>query len=256
MSKEEKPVPENGKDPKYAKIIIAALSVAAAFVITAVTILSLYFTGALGSVTKVRKAKEEEAKKQEASTLFTEYQIPSTMPTGWYANFTMEYAEKQYVINVYFLSLYASNTVNNFISYADAGFYNGTVFGANVSLLAEGKAVCGGYVRNSDGTIEQKIPKESASPIKGEFYENGYELNRLSNVEGMIGMIHSPGRNDDATTDFYMLSEDALELNGKYAAFAKITTKADIDTLKFLVEKAKNGEYVTIKTVKTYKKTV
>ena len=44
----------------------------------------------------------------------------------------------------------------------------------------------------------------------------------LDPVQQVIGMVHSDGNYDDATTDFYVLPYDDTSLDGYYAAFAKL----------------------------------
>ena len=248
--KEEKNAKPN-RESNRTKAVIAILATTACIVILSVVMMSLYFTGVFDDALSVRK-KNDKSEQNADAVVYTEYNVPSSLPAGLYADLTIGYGEQKFVLTAYLLSNYAPNTVNNFVSYANAGFYNGTVLGADKKRLEEGKVVCGGYVRNSDGTVSQKIPAEQTAPIKGEFYENGYTANRLGNVKGTIGMIHSAKSNDDATTDFYMLSEDATELNGKYAVFGKITTESGVNSLRFLAQKAKNGEAVTIQKIEIY----
>lgn len=252
IQKEEPPKKEKTKISFGGKLI-AIFSVTAAFVVTAVIVLSLYFAGIIGAAVPVNK---RDSKKEEEIVLsqFTEYVFKeNAMPKGKYAKITFVYEEKEYDVTAYLFSDYAPNTVNNFISYAKSGFYNATAVregeieydGNGQPVL--GRMICGGYVREGN-TLAKKIPDGGAEAIKGEFYYNGYEKNTLSNTAGVIGMIHTID-NDDATTDFYILPYDDTSLNGKYAAFAKITTEDGIKTIQFLTKKAQDNKPVSIKSV-------
>lgn len=242
------------KKSGYGTAIAVVLGITAVIVVTAVTLLALYYTGVIGDVETVRKIRDEGKKEEKETDEFIDYKVPSPLPTGRYATITLTVDGKDYSVEAFLLSGYAPNTVSNFVSHANDDFYNGTVFGADKDALKSGKVVCGGYVRSSDGTISQKIPVGGASPIKGEFTENGYEYNRIGNKAGVLGMIHSGRSNDDATTDFYILTEDDESLNGKFAPFAVLTTESEINLVKVLASRAKNGENVTIKSIKIHTK--
>ena len=233
-----------------AQKLIVLLSVAAASVVTAVIVLSLYFAGIISSVIPIEKRKQT-SQEEDVLSSFVEY-THKDGKTGKYATITFVCEGKEYEVKVYLLSTYAPNTVNNFISYVKSGFYNGTaVQSAEIEYdenknPVSGRMVCGGFVRNEDGSLSTKLPDEGAEPIKGEFYYNGYTGNLLSNTAGVIGMMHTPQNNDDATTNFYILPYDDTSLNGKYAAFGKVTTEEGLRAVQYLATKP---ESVTIKTI-------
>ena len=241
-------------------VLIGVLSVTVAAVLAAVVCLTLYFTGVFDAE-KVRK--EQAVKKEEtpvAYTDFTNYQFDtSKMPQGYYADFTYECEGATYAFRAYLFSTYAMNTVNNFITYAKSGFYDGTTIKeGNVESgengATTGRFVCGGYVRDKSGKIQYKVPEEYGGAIVGEFAANGFETNRLANTAGVIGMIHSDDDYDDATTDFYVLPYDDESLNGYYAAFAKITTTAGLTAARQIARHAADGKTVTLKSVYVSKK--
>lgn len=103
----------------------------------------------------------------------------------------------------------APNTVKNFVSLADKGFYNGLIF----HRVIPGFMIQGGC---PDGT-GMGGPGYS---IKGEFASNGFK-NPLKHKRGVISMARSM-RPDSAGSQFFIMHQDAPHLDGQYAAFGKV----------------------------------
>ncbi len=109
----------------------------------------------------------------------------------------------------------AKNTVDNFISLADSGFYNGLVFHRVISgFMIQG----GDPLGNGTGG-----PRYA---IKGEFTKNGFE-NDLSHERGVISMARS-AEFDSAGSQFFICHADAKFLDGEYAAFGKLISGEDV----------------------------
>ena len=107
-------------------------------------------------------------------------------------------------------------TVENFISLAESGFYDGLTF----HRIIEGFMMQGGDPEG-DGT------GGSDSTIVGEFEENGYE-NTLSHTRGAVSMARSNDY-DSASSQFFIVQEDASEsLDGKYAVFGYVVDGMEI----------------------------
>lgn len=117
----------------------------------------------------------------------------------------------------FYVELYpevAPNTVNNFISLINKGFYNGLCF----HRVIEGFMIQGG---DPTGT-------GCGGPghtIKGEFSANGVK-NPLKHTRGVISMARSASPNS-AGSQFFIMHEDAPHLDGQYAAFGKMTDGFD-----------------------------
>lgn len=109
----------------------------------------------------------------------------------------------------------APNTVKNFMSLADQGFYNGLSFHRVIS----GFMIQGGDP-NGDGS------GDPGYSIKGEFSSNGVE-NPLKHVKGVISMARST-EPDTAGSQFFIMHGDADYLDGEYAAFGKVISGLDI----------------------------
>ncbi len=103
----------------------------------------------------------------------------------------------------------APNTVNNFISLVNKGFYNGTIF----HRVIPGFMIQGG---DPEGT-GMGGPGYS---IKGEFSANRFS-NDLKHSKGVISMARSMSPNS-AGSQFFIMVNDAPHLDGQYAAFGKV----------------------------------
>ena len=111
----------------------------------------------------------------------------------------------------------AYNTVANFVNLIEDGFYNGNT----IHRLAKGFVIQGG-----DPTATgQGGPGYT---IKGEFALNGVN-NGISHTKGVISMARSDNYNSAGSQFFIVLDDSAkTSLDGKYAAFGKVTEGMDI----------------------------
>lgn len=109
----------------------------------------------------------------------------------------------------------APNTVNNFISLANKGFYDGLTF----HRVYKGFMIQGGCPDGTGGG-------DPGYSIKGEFSGNGVE-NDLMHTRGVISMARSKSP-DSAGSQFFIMHEDAPHLDGQYAAFGKVTEGLDV----------------------------
>ena len=104
----------------------------------------------------------------------------------------------------------APNTVNNFISLVQSGFYDGLIF----HRVIPGFMIQGG---DPDGS-GMGGPGYS---IKGEFSQNGFQ-NGLLHTKGVLSMARTMDP-DSAGSQFFIMVAPAPHLDGQYAAFGKIT---------------------------------
>ena len=103
----------------------------------------------------------------------------------------------------------APKTVENFVTLASDGFYNGLTFHRIVSgFMIQGGDPDG----NGSGGSDKNIP--------GEFALNGFE-NNLSHERGVISMARANDPNS-ASSQFFICHGDAQTLDGSYAAFGKV----------------------------------
>ncbi len=105
----------------------------------------------------------------------------------------------------------APNTVANFVSLADSGFYEGLIFH---------RVISGFMIQGGDPTGTGTGGTEYS--IAGEFSENGFE-NNLSHTRGVISMARASAF-DSAGSQFFIMHQDGQFLDGKYAGFGKVVT--------------------------------
>ena len=109
----------------------------------------------------------------------------------------------------------APQSVYNFISLANAGFYNGLIF----HRVIPGFMIQGGC---PDGT-------GMGGPgycIKGEFAANGVS-NDLRHTRGVLSMARAQAM-DSAGSQFFIMHKDAPHLDGQYAAFGCVMDGMDV----------------------------
>ena len=104
----------------------------------------------------------------------------------------------------------APNTVNNFLSLVQKGYYDGLIF----HRVIAGFMIQGGDP-NGTGT------GGPGYHIKGEFAGNGFKKNDISHVRGVLSMARA-GHPDSAGSQFFVMHEEADYLDGEYAAFGKV----------------------------------
>ena len=103
----------------------------------------------------------------------------------------------------------APQSVNNFISLINKGFYDGLIF----HRVINGFMIQGG---DPDG-IGTGGPGYS---IKGEFTHNGFK-NDLKHDKGVLSMARSMMPNS-AGSQFFIMHKKSPHLDGEYAAFGKV----------------------------------
>ncbi|MBE7026318.1 MAG: peptidylprolyl isomerase [Ruminococcaceae bacterium] len=106
-------------------------------------------------------------------------------------------------------------TVENFQNLISEGFYDGLTF----HRVIEGFMIQGGDPKgNGTGGSDKKI--------KGEFSDNGVE-NNLKHERGVLSMARSSNM-DSASSQFFIMHEEAPHLDGQYAAFGKVTDGMEV----------------------------
>ena len=109
----------------------------------------------------------------------------------------------------------APNTVNNFISLVNKGFYDGLIFHRVIS----------GFMIQGGDPLGKGIGGPGYS-IKGEFASNGFK-NPLLHERGVLSMARAANPNS-AGSQFFIMHEDAPHLDGAYAAFGKLIEGFDV----------------------------
>ena len=106
-------------------------------------------------------------------------------------------------------------SVDNFISLANKGFYNGLTF----HRVIKGVMIQGGCPKGN-GT------GGPGYTIKGEFLVNGIN-NPLSHKRGVISMARAMDYNS-AGSQFFIVHKDATYLDGQYASFGETVSGIEV----------------------------
>ena len=105
---------------------------------------------------------------------------------------------------------YAPLTVESFVKVARSRFFDGLGWCRIVK----------DYVIQS-GSPDNDIMTDSTFHLKGEFRENGVD-NPLPHLRGTLSMARDDGF-DTAGTQFFVVHQDARKLDGRYAAFGRMS---------------------------------
>ena len=110
----------------------------------------------------------------------------------------------------------APETVKNFLSLAESGFFEGLVFHRVIpGFMIQG----GGYFPD--------FSEKNAKSIKGEFASNGFPQNDLKHKRGTLSMARTQVP-DSASSQFFIMHEDAPYLDRQYAAFGVVTDGIEV----------------------------
>ncbi|MBQ4234469.1 MAG: peptidylprolyl isomerase [Firmicutes bacterium] len=110
----------------------------------------------------------------------------------------------------------APKTVENFLGLVGQGFYTGKVFH---------RVIKGFMIQGGGFTAEYEQIKAPA--IKGEFASNGFKQNTLKHTRGVLSMARTNDP-DSASSQFFIMHQDASHLDGDYAGFGKLTDGYDV----------------------------
>ncbi|MBQ3295554.1 MAG: peptidylprolyl isomerase [Erysipelotrichaceae bacterium] len=106
-------------------------------------------------------------------------------------------------------------TVENFVELIKEKFFDGIIFHRVISgFMIQGGDPTGTGMGGSEKTI------------KGEFLSNGFK-NELKHTRGVLSMARTMDPNS-ASSQFFIMHQDAPHLDGQYAAFGKITKGIEV----------------------------
>ena len=215
---------------------------------------------------KLEKAKEVSQEKEYAKIKFVATIVAIILVLGLIAYVVNTIVKKQnfYVqnpiatievenfgtIKIELYPNYAPETVANFITLANNGFYDGLTFHRTIPDF-----MIQGGDPNGDGSGNATLrdlgqDSDDEYTIKGEFIANGDNDNILKHERGVISMARSDYSSysstlategyNSASCQFFITTEDSeSSLDGLYAAFGKVTEGMDV------VDKIANVEVET-----------
>lgn len=141
----------------------------------------------------------------------------------------------------------APNTVKNFISLIQKGFYDGTQFHRVIPHF-----MIQGGDPHGNGT------GGPGYSIRGEFTSNRFQ-NDLKHTRGVISMARTVDPNS-AGSQFFIMAEDSPYLDGEYASFGRVTSGMEevdriVNTPRDYDDKPLEKEPIESVTVETFGET-
>lgn len=150
--------------------------------------------------------KEDTASNNSNDTKETDLNYADDVTENPIATITMDNGKE---VKIELMPSVAPNTVLNFISLAQDGYYNGTIFH---------RVIPGFMIQGGDPTGTGR--GGPGYTIDGEFTSNGFE-NNLAHGRGVISMARATDLNS-AGSQFFIMVEDSPHLDAKYASFGKV----------------------------------
>lgn len=129
----------------------------------------------------------------------------------------------------------APNTVANFATLANDGFYDGLEF----FRVVPGVLIQSGDPRN-DGT------GTADGCIRGEFSKNGFQ-NDLSHTRGVLSMARQERGYNTASSQFFIMQGNYPEYDGEYAAFGTALDAETLSVIDSIASQPVDGHYVPLK---------
>lgn len=132
----------------------------------------------------------------------------------------------------------APETVANFVTLANRGFYDGLTFHRIIKdFMIQGGDKEGTGKGSASISDLKDDGEDKAYSIKGEFIANGVD-NKLKFDEGILGMARSDYTQQSPTlkeesynsgsSQFFIMTKNNASLNGKYTSFGKVIEGMDI----------------------------
>ena len=137
----------------------------------------------------------------------------------------------------------APNTVANFVSLVQSGFYDGLEFYRVVpGLLIQSGDPVGDGTGGADYTI------------KGEFSANGVP-NTVKHERGVISMARRSDYNS-ASSQFFIMVQSCEEYNGRYAAFGRAMDNETLETIDRIASANIDSQYRPVRSYRIQSVTV
>jgi peptidyl-prolyl cis-trans isomerase B (cyclophilin B) len=170
----------------------------------------LFLLAACGQEEEEEQTDETAEQTEEETNEQTNY--PEDVEENPVVTITMENDEQ---ITAELYPEIAPNTVANFVSLVEDGFYDGLIFHRVIpDFMIQG----GDPEGNGTGNPGYGIP--------GEFSSNGFE-NDLEHERGILSMARSQDP-DSAGSQFFLMTEHSPHLDGDYAAFGEVTEGMEV----------------------------
>ncbi len=132
-------------------------------------------------------------------------------------------------------NIYSNQKFYKIINYSQIKFIHGGVNPENKFFIERNQ-----YLKNKSPSIPLEIKfKEEIKPRYQYQINNPYETKDLLNIfeSGSIAMVKS-GKNSSSSTEFFFVTNEIPELDGRYSIFGKIIKGLDV------LEKIEKGDFI------------
>lgn len=198
-----------------------------------------------------KTAKENETLKEQIKTLKQTIQLTKDMnkriaflkkaENGVKARIVTNYGS----IEVNFFNNDAPITCFNFITRAESGFYNGTLFH---------RIIPGFMIQGGDPNTKTK--NKASYGMGGPLVNIPHEFNKHSHKRGILSMARVGDVTQGAGCQFFIMHKDAPQLDNQYTVFGEVTSGMDVVD-KIAAVKRNNRDLplspVQIKTIEVFK---
>lgn len=126
---------------------------------------------------------------------------------------------------------YAPVTVENFVSLAKEGYYDGLC----ISNVSSSYFVAGDYAIDAQSGDSYTVKKTETRPsIKGEFYNNGHIVQNepMKHIAGAISMMRDADSFDSASTAFFLCGSSMTGFDRSYAVFGYTKDDASLEVIQ------------------------
>lgn len=157
--------------------------------------------------------------------------VEQEKPMSEYENKVVDLKTTKGTISIRFFPQVAPNHVRNFIDLAQSGFYNGVRF----HRVIPGFVIQGGDPNTRGSDSSTWGTGGSGKNLKAEF-------NSIHHRRGILSMARSWSP-DSASSQFFIVLDDANHLDNQYTVFGEVTS--GLDVVDAIVAAPRNGERPT-----------
>lgn len=170
-----------------------------------------------------KAAKENEALKEQVKTLKQTIQLTKDMNKRiGFLKKALEGVKARIVTNygnieVKFFNNDAPITCFNFITRAESGFYNGTLFH---------RVIPGFMIQGGDPNTKTK--NKASYGMGGPLVNIPHEFNKHSHKRGILSMARVGDVTQGAGCQFFIMHQNATQLDNQYTVFGEVTSGMDV----------------------------
>ena len=188
-----------------------------------IVVIFIFSTLLLFSCNNQKTTQENEALKEQIKSLRGTIQLTKEMNKNIrFLKKSLEGVKARIVTNygnieLKFFNNDAPITCFNFITRAESGFYNGTLFH---------RIIPGFMIQGGDPNTKTK--NKASYGMGGPLLNIPHEFNKHSHKRGILSMARVGDINQGAGCQFFIMHKDAPQLDNQYTVFGEVTSGMDV----------------------------